>query len=54
MGLTIKEKIIKNHLVSGKMINGSEISIKIVSPEIAVATAIEGYIEDPRVYESRS
>ena len=45
MGYTIAEKIIKSHLVSGKMVRGSEISIKIDQTLTQDATGTMAYLE---------
>ena len=45
MGLSIAEKIIKNHLVSGEMIKGSDIGIKIDQTLTQDATGTMAYLE---------
>ncbi len=45
MGLTIAQKIIKNHLVSGEMVAGSEISLKIDQTLTQDATGTMAYLE---------
>ncbi|MDO4743672.1 MAG: aconitate hydratase, partial [bacterium] len=45
MGLTISQKIIKNHLVSGEMIAGQEIGIKIDQTLTQDATGTMAYLE---------
>lgn len=45
MGYTISQKIIKNHLVSGKMIPGNEIGIKIDQTLTQDATGTMAYLE---------
>ncbi len=45
MGLTIAEKIIKAHLVSGEMVRGSEISLKIDQTLTQDATGTMAYLE---------
>jgi len=45
MGLTIAQKIIKEHLVSGEMIPGKEISIKIDQTLTQDATGTMAYLE---------
>ncbi len=45
MGYTIAEKIIKSHLLSGKMVRGSEISIKIDQTLTQDATGTMAYLE---------
>ncbi len=45
MGYTIAEKIIKSHLVSGEMVRGSEISIKIDQTLTQDATGTMAYLE---------
>ena len=45
MGLTIAEKIIKSHLVSGEMIKGQEIAIKIDQTLTQDATGTMAYLE---------
>ena len=45
MGLTIAQKIIKEHLVSGEMIPGSEIAIKIDQTLTQDATGTMAYLE---------
>ncbi|MBO7214847.1 MAG: aconitate hydratase, partial [Clostridia bacterium] len=45
MGLTIAEKIIKNHLVSGNMVKGEEISLKIDQTLTQDATGTMAYLE---------
>jgi len=45
MGLTIAQKIIKSHLVSGEMIPGSEISLKIDQTLTQDATGTMAYLE---------
>ncbi len=45
MGLTIAQKIIKNHLVSGNMVCGEEISIKIDQTLTQDATGTMAYLE---------
>ncbi|MBQ3235084.1 MAG: aconitate hydratase [Clostridia bacterium] len=45
MGLTIAEKIIKNHLVSGEMVKGTEISLKIDQTLTQDATGTMAYLE---------
>ncbi len=59
MGLTLAQKIIKNHLVSGEMIAGSEIGIKIDQTLTQDATGTMAYLEFeamgvPRVKTERS
>lgn len=45
MGLTLAEKIIKNHLVSGEMISGQEIGLKIDQTLTQDATGTMAYLE---------
>ena len=45
MGLTIAEKIIKNHLVSGEMIKGADIGIRIDQTLTQDATGTMAYLE---------
>ena len=45
MGLTIAQKIIKNHLVEGEMIPGSEIALKIDQTLTQDATGTMAYLE---------
>lgn len=45
MGLTLAQKIIKSHLVSGKLIEGSEIAIKIDQTLTQDATGTMAYLE---------
>ena len=45
MGLTIAQKIIKNHLVSGKMIPGTEIGLRIDQTLTQDATGTMAYLE---------
>ena len=45
MGLTLAEKILKNHLVSGEMIKGQEIGIKIDQTLTQDATGTMAYLE---------
>ena len=45
MGLTIAEKIIKNHLVSGSMIRGEEVALKIDQTLTQDATGTMAYLE---------
>ena len=45
MGLTIAQKIIKEHLVSGDMTVGSEISLKIDQTLTQDATGTMAYLE---------
>ena len=45
MGLTIAQKIIKEHLVSGDMTPGSEISLKIDQTLTQDATGTMAYLE---------
>ena len=45
MGLTIAEKIIKSHLVSGEMIKGQEIALKIDQTLTQDATGTMAYLE---------
>ena len=45
MGLTIAQKIIKNHLVSGEMVQGQEISLKIDQTLTQDATGTMAYLE---------
>ena len=59
MGLTIAQKIIKNHLVSGDMIPGSEVALKIDQTLTQDATGTMAYLEFeaigiPRVKTERS
>ena len=59
MGLTIAQKIIKNHLVSGEMIAGSEIALRIDQTLTQDATGTMAYLEFetmgiPRVRTERS
>lgn len=59
MGLTLAQKIIKNHLVSGEMTPGSEISLKIDQTLTQDATGTMAYLEFeamgvPRVKTERS
>lgn len=59
MGLTLSQKIIKNHLVSGEMTVGSEIGLKIDQTLTQDATGTMAYIEFeamgvPRVRTERS
>ena len=37
MGLTLTEKIIKNHIVEGEMVKGSEIGLRIHRPNFHLA-----------------
>ncbi len=45
MGLTIAQKIIKNHLISGEMIQGQEIALKIDQTLTQDATGTMAYLE---------
>ena len=45
MGLTIAQKIIKEHLISGEMTVGSEIALKIDQTLTQVATGTMAYLE---------
>ena len=45
MGLTIAQKIIKEHLVSGEMIPGKEIALKIDQTLTQDATGTMAYLE---------
>ena len=45
MGLTIVEKIIKNHIISGEMIRGSEIGLKIDQTLTQDATGTMAYLQ---------
>jgi aconitate hydratase len=45
MGLTIAEKIIKNHLVAGEMIRGSEVGLRIEQTLTQDATGTMAYLE---------
>ena len=45
MGLTLTEKILKNHLVDGEFIKGSEIGIKIDQTLTQDATGTMAYLE---------
>ena len=45
MGLTVAEKILKNHLVEGEMIKGSEIGLKIDQTLTQDATGTMAYLE---------
>ncbi len=59
MGLTLTEKIIKNHLVDGEMIKGTEIGIRIDQTLTQDATGTMAYLEFeamgvPRVKTERS
>ncbi len=45
MGLTIAEKIIKNHLVEGEMVRGNEIALKIDQTLTQDATGTMAYLE---------
>ena len=45
MGLTIAQKIIKNHLVSGEMIPGTEIGLRIDQTLTQDATGTMAYLE---------
>lgn len=45
MGLTVAEKIIKNHIVEGEMIKGSEIGLKIDQTLTQDATGTMAYLE---------
>ena len=45
MGLSIAEKIIKNHLVSGEMIKGTDIGIRIDQTLTQDATGTMAYLE---------
>ncbi len=45
MGLTLSEKIIKNHLISGSMARGEEIGIKIDQTLVQDATGTVSYLE---------
>ena len=45
MGYTLSEKIIKNHLVSGKMVKGTEIGIRIDQTLTQDATGTMAYLE---------
>ena len=45
MGLTVAEKIIQSHLVSGKMISGEEISIRVDQTLTQDATGTLAYLE---------
>ena len=59
MGMNITEKLIKNHLVSGEMVAGKEIAIKIDQTLTQDATGTMAYLEFeamgvPRVRTERS
>ena len=59
MGLTVAEKLIKSHLVSGEMVKGTEIGIKIDQTLTQDATGTMAYLEFeamgvPRVKTERS
>ena len=59
MGLTLAQKIIKNHIVSGEMTVGSEIGLKIDQTLTQDATGTMAYLEFeamgvPRVKTERS
>ena len=59
MGLTLTEKILKNHIVDGEMIKGSEIGIRIDQTLTQDATGTMAYLEFeamgvPRVKTERS
>jgi aconitate hydratase len=59
MGLTLAEKIIKNHLVEGEMVTGREIGIAIDQTLTQDATGTMAYLEFeamgiPRVKTERS
>ena len=45
MGLTLAEKIIKNHLVSGKMEPGKEIALRIDQTLTQDATGTMAYLQ---------
>ena len=45
MGLTIAQKIIKNHLISGEMVAGQEIALKIDQTLTQDATGTMAYLE---------
>ncbi|MBE5743535.1 MAG: aconitate hydratase [Clostridiales bacterium] len=45
MGLTIAQKIIKNHLISGEMVQGTEIALKIDQTLTQDATGTMAYLE---------
>ena len=45
MGMTIAQKIIKNHLVSGEMIPGKEIALRIDQTLTQDATGTMAYLE---------
>ena len=45
MGLTLAEKILKEHIVDGEMIKGSEIGIKIDQTLTQDATGTMAYLE---------
>ena len=45
MGLTLAQKIIKDHLVSGEMIPGEEIALKIDQTLTQDATGTMAYLE---------
>ncbi|MBQ7653723.1 MAG: aconitate hydratase, partial [Clostridia bacterium] len=45
MGLTISEKIIKNHIVDGEMIKGSQVGIRIDQTLTQDATGTMAYLE---------
>ena len=59
MGLTLTEKILKNHIVDGEMIKGNEIGIRIDQTLTQDATGTMAYLEFeamgvPRVKTERS
>ena len=59
MGLTVTEKLLKSHLVSGEMVKGTEIGIKIDQTLTQDATGTMAYLEFeamgvPRVKTERS
>jgi len=59
MGMTIAQKIIKEHLLSGEMVRGSEIGLKIDQTLTQDATGTMAYLEFesmgiPRVKTERS
>ena len=45
MGLTLAEKIIKNHLVTGEMVKGTDIGIRIDQTLTQDATGTMAYLE---------
>ena len=45
MGFTIAEKILKNHIVDGQMVKGTEIGVKIDQTLTQDATGTMAYLE---------